>query len=168
LFRNVTLFPIQKERPSNTRQKLTIQQVNLAVAYPPATPEYLKWSKECITFNGTYHPLQVPRPRHTTLLLEAQIGGYDKSKVIMDGGSGINLIFADTFCVMNRSLTNQMVSDTTFRAIVLGKSEMASRTTFSVKKSSSRLSTGHHSIMPYSGDLRLHDSWRHLITPTSS
>jgi hypothetical protein len=28
------------------------------------------------------------------------------SKVIMDGGSGINLIFADTFCVMNRSLTN--------------------------------------------------------------
>jgi hypothetical protein len=90
------------------------------------------------------------------------------SKVIMDGGSGINLIFADTFCVMNRSLTNPMVSDTTFHGIVLRKSEMASRTTFSVKRSSLRLSTGHHSIMPYSGDLRLHDSWWHLITPTSS
>ena len=42
-------------------------------------------------------------------------------KVFMDGGSGINLIFASTLRVMNRSLTNLAPSDTTFHGIAPGK-----------------------------------------------
>lgn len=43
------------------------------------------------------------------------------SKVFMDGGSGINLIFASTLHAMNRSLTNLAPTDITFHGIVPGK-----------------------------------------------
>ena len=43
------------------------------------------------------------------------------SKVFMDGGSGINIIFADTLRKMNLSLTNLKPSDNTFHGIVPGK-----------------------------------------------
>jgi hypothetical protein len=44
------------------------------------------------------------------------------SKVFLDDGSIINLIFASTLHAMNRSMTNLWVSDTTFHGIVPGKS----------------------------------------------
>ena len=40
------------------------------------------------------------------------------SKVFMDAGSGINLIYADTLCAMNHSLTNLAKTETTFHGIV--------------------------------------------------
>jgi hypothetical protein len=46
------------------------------------------------------------------------------SKVFMDGGSGINLIFANTLRAMNLSLTNLAASDTSFHGIVPGKPEI--------------------------------------------
>ena len=112
---------IQKGCPSNRCQKLITRQVNLAVKSPPATPEYLNWSEKSITFSRADHPCQVPRPGHAALVLEAQIGGYEMSKVFMDGGSGINLIFTSTLQVMSRSLMNLAPSDTTFHGIVPGK-----------------------------------------------
>ena len=42
-------------------------------------------------------------------------------KIFMDGGSSLNLIYADTLRAMNISLTNLMPSDTSFHGIVLGK-----------------------------------------------
>ena len=80
--------------------------MHLAESSPPATPEYLNWSEGSVTFNRADHPLRVPRPGHSALVLEAQIGGFDMSRVFMDGGSGINIIFADTLRGMNRSLAN--------------------------------------------------------------
>ena len=115
---------IQKGRPTNRRQKLISRQVNLATKEPPATPEYLDWSEQNISFSRIDHPLRVPWPGHAALVLEAQIGGYEMSKVFMDGGSGINLIFANTLRAMNRSLTNLAASDTSFHGIVPGKPEV--------------------------------------------
>ena len=43
------------------------------------------------------------------------------SKVFMDGGSGLNLIFAITLKAMNISLTNLEITDTSFHGIVPGK-----------------------------------------------
>ena len=83
-----------------------------------ATPEFLNWSDTSITFDKRDHPRQVPRPGHSALVLDAQIGGYDMSKVFMDGGSGINLIFASTLRAMNISTTNLAASETSFHRIV--------------------------------------------------
>ena len=46
------------------------------------------------------------------------------SKVFMDGGSGLNLIFATTLRAMNISLTNLEATDTSFHGIVPGKLEV--------------------------------------------
>ena len=43
------------------------------------------------------------------------------SKIFMDGGSGINIIFADTLRKMNRSVENLPRSSNTFHGIVPGK-----------------------------------------------
>jgi hypothetical protein len=88
---------------------------------PPAAPEYLRWSEAAVTFSKADHPPQVPRLGHAALVLEAQIGGYEMSRVFMDGGSGINIIYANTLRDMNRSLTNLRVSKTGFHGIVPGK-----------------------------------------------
>jgi hypothetical protein len=54
-------------------------------------------------------------------VLDAQIGGFDMSKVFMDRGSGINIIFADTLEKMNISIKNLAQSENSFHGIVPGK-----------------------------------------------
>ena len=58
-------------------------------------------------------PTQVPRPGHAALVLGAQIVGYVMSKVFMDGGSGMNIIYADTLRRMKISLAASLVSSDT-------------------------------------------------------
>ncbi len=107
---------IQKGRPSNRVQKAITRQVNLATHSPPSTTEYLSGSESCITFDKRDHPPQVPRPGHCPLVLEAQIGGFDMSHVFMDGGSGINLIFASTLRAMRIPLTHHPPLSTSVEA----------------------------------------------------
>ena len=92
---------IHKGAPSKRSQKLVSKQVNMAETSPPATPEFLNWSDASITFSRADHPPKVPYPGHAALVLEAQIGGYNLSRVFMDGGSGINIIYVDTLKQMN-------------------------------------------------------------------
>ena len=54
-------------------------------------------------------------------MLEAQIGGFEMSRVFMDGGSGINLIIASTLAAMRIPQCSLEQSDTTFHGIVPGK-----------------------------------------------
>jgi hypothetical protein len=83
---------IQAVPKLNKEKKSITRQVNLAVTSPPATTEYLHWSKQPIEFNRDDHPITVPRPGNAPLVLKAQIGTYDIDRVFMDAGSGINLI----------------------------------------------------------------------------
>ena len=112
------MFMIQKGRPSNRQQKIHTRHVNMAVMAPPAIPDFLRGSETAITFNREDHPPSVYRPGHAALVLDAQIGGYAMTKVFMDGGSGINIIFADTLRRMNRSVENLPQSTNTFHGIV--------------------------------------------------
>ena len=88
---------------------------------PPATTDFLKGSETPIVFNREDHPPAVYRPGHAALVLDAQIGGYAMTKVFMDGGSGLNIIFADTLRRMNKSVENLPKSTSTFHSIVPGK-----------------------------------------------
>jgi hypothetical protein len=87
---------IQPVPKLNKVEKSITRQVNLAVTSPPVTTEYLHWSEQPIEFSREDHPITVPRPGNTPLVLKAQIGGYDVDRVFMDAGSGINLIYAKT------------------------------------------------------------------------
>ena len=96
----------------------------MATTAPPPTPEYLNWSDQMIAFSREDHPIKVPRPGHSPLVVNAQIGGFDMSKVFMDAGSAINLIYAKTLRAMNISLTNHKPSEICFHGIVPGKPEI--------------------------------------------
>nr|XP_051211406.1 uncharacterized protein LOC127328882 [Lolium perenne] len=81
-------------------------------------PEYIDWSDQSITFGKEDHPKAIPRPGHAALVLEAQIGGYNMSKVFMDGGSGRNLLFASTMKAMGLTVDMLRDSDTGFHDII--------------------------------------------------
>ncbi|KAK1619826.1 hypothetical protein QYE76_025343 [Lolium multiflorum] len=53
-----------------------------------------------------------------TSLIEAQIGGFKMSKVFMDGGSGLNLIFVDTIKSMGITMRMLEETDTCFHGIL--------------------------------------------------
>src|ERR1041385_2506043 len=115
------IYMIQEGRPSNSQQKQVTRKVFLATSAHPAVPEYLRGSETEISFSRDDHPPVVPQPGHAALVLEARIGNYDMSRVFMDGGSGINIIFTrtlDDMLIQNSTLKS---SGTTFHGIVPGK-----------------------------------------------
>lgn len=112
---------IKKSRPPNRQQKIITRQVNLTMQAPPPMPEYLDWSDQYIGFGREVHPYKILRLGHSPLVLDTQIGGYDCSRVFLDAGSALNLIYAETLRAMNISLNNLMPSDTGFHGIVPGK-----------------------------------------------
>jgi hypothetical protein len=54
------------------------------------------------------------------MVLKAQIGGYDIGRVLIDAGSGINLIYARTLKAMCISLSSLKPIDCSFHGIVPG------------------------------------------------
>ncbi|KAK1602727.1 hypothetical protein QYE76_008208 [Lolium multiflorum] len=114
---NGAVSMIQKGRPSNRAQKVISRQVFMAEKMPPPTVEYLNWSGQDIGFTIANHPQQVPRPGQSALILPAVIAGFDVSRVFIDGGSSLNLMYADTLRKMNISLANLKPTDTRFHGI---------------------------------------------------
>ncbi|KAK1626161.1 hypothetical protein QYE76_000476 [Lolium multiflorum] len=107
----------KKARPSNRAQKVISRQVFMAEKMPPPTVEYLNWSGQDIGFTIADHPQQVPRPGQSALILPAVIAGFDVSRVFIDGGSSLNLMYADTLRKMSISLANLKPTDTRFHGI---------------------------------------------------
>jgi hypothetical protein len=87
---------IQRGRPTNRIQRKRGREVFHTKHAPPASPEYLSWSEHPIRFDRSDHPPKISRLGHHALVLEAQIGGFTSKKVFMDGGSSLNLIYANT------------------------------------------------------------------------
>jgi hypothetical protein len=164
---------IQPVPKSNKEEKSITRQVNLAVTSPPATTEYLHWSEQPIEFSREDHPITVPRPANTPLVLKAQIGTYDVDRIFMDAGSGINLIYAKTLRAMHISLEFLKPTDCSFHGIVPGSANyplgwialnicFGNRKTTEEKSSTLKSWTGHLSIIRSSDDPRFHDSWQYL------
>ncbi|XP_066391163.1 uncharacterized protein [Miscanthus floridulus] len=61
-----------------------------------AAPRYLNWSQEAITFDQDDHPDYVLNPGQYPLVVNPIIGNTWLTKVLMDGGSGLNILYANT------------------------------------------------------------------------
>jgi hypothetical protein len=61
-----------------------------------AAPVYLDWFDKPITFDRGDHPNFVPSPGRYPLVVDPIIGNVRLSKVLMDGGSSLNIIYAKT------------------------------------------------------------------------
>jgi hypothetical protein len=61
-----------------------------------AVPVYLDWSDKPITFDQGDHPDCVPSPGRYPLVVDPVIGNARLTKVLMDGGSSLNIIYVET------------------------------------------------------------------------
>jgi hypothetical protein len=73
------------------------------MAVQPATPEYLRWSEVPITFNRGDHPDFIPKPMRYPLVVYPIVKDVKLNRMLVDGGSSLNLLFLKTFDQMGLS-----------------------------------------------------------------
>ena len=66
------------------------------MAGEPSTPKYLNWSKYPIQFSRKDQWTSMTNADHYPLVLGPTIFDMTVPKVLIDGGVGLNIIFADT------------------------------------------------------------------------
>jgi hypothetical protein len=74
------------------------------LAAEKAPPSFLDWSEEAITFSREDHPNRIPNPGQYPLVIDPVIDNAWFSKVMMDGGSSLNILYAHTLWLMGISL----------------------------------------------------------------
>jgi hypothetical protein len=86
-----------------------------------AAPFYLDWSDKPITFDQGDHPDRVPSPGKYPLVVDPVNGNVRLTKVLMDGGSSLNIIYAKTLGLLQIDLSMIRVGATPFHGIIPGK-----------------------------------------------
>jgi hypothetical protein len=74
-----------------------------------AAPVYLDWSGKPITFDQGDHPDCVSSPGRYPLVVDPVIGNARLTKVLMDGGSSLNIINAETLGLLGVDLVTPQV-----------------------------------------------------------
>jgi hypothetical protein len=104
---------------SKCRQKLIAREVNMTTL-GEAIPIFLKWSKTAITFDRKDHPDHIPQPGHFPLVVDPIIGKTCLSRVLMDGRSGLNLLYTETYEAMGLSRAAIRPSSAPFHGVIPG------------------------------------------------
>jgi hypothetical protein len=86
-----------------------------------AAPVYLDWSDKPITFDQGDHPDYVPSPRRYPLVVDPVIGHTRLTKILMDGGSSLNIIYVENLGLLGIDLSTIRAGATPFHGIVPGK-----------------------------------------------
>jgi hypothetical protein len=86
-----------------------------------AAPVYLDWSDKPITFDQGDHPDCVLSPGRYPLVVDPVIGNARLTKVLMDGGSSLNIIYAETLGLLGIDLSMIRAGAAPFHEIVPGK-----------------------------------------------
>jgi len=86
-----------------------------------AVPQYLNWSNTPITFNRDDHPDKVVAPGVYPLVVDPIIVNARLSKVLMDGGSSLNIIYLETLDLLGIKRTQLQSGVGGFLGVVPGK-----------------------------------------------
>jgi hypothetical protein len=86
-----------------------------------AAPVYLHWYDKPITFDQGDHPDYVPSPGRYPLVVDPVIGNARLTKVLMEGGSSLNIIYAETLGLLGIDLSMIQAGVAPFHGIVPGK-----------------------------------------------
>ena len=103
---------------SKRRQKVARREVYTA---EPATPAFLRWSEFAITFDRAEHPGAVPHLGRYPLVVDPIIGPKWLTKVLMDGGSGLNIMYAKTLDEMGVDRMNLRPVRAPFHGVIPGR-----------------------------------------------
>jgi hypothetical protein len=82
---------------------------------------YLDWSDKPITFDQGDHPDCVPSPGRYSLVVDPVIGNARLTKVLMDGGSSLNIIYAETLGLLGIDLSMIRAGAAPFHGMVPSK-----------------------------------------------
>jgi hypothetical protein len=91
------------------------------LAAEKAPPSFLDWSENAITFSREDHPNRIPNPGQYPLVVDPVIGNARFSKVPMDGGSSLNILYAHTLRLLGIGLDQLRPSTTPFHGVAPGK-----------------------------------------------
>jgi hypothetical protein len=148
------------------------------LAAEKAPPSFLDWSEDAITFSREDHPNRIPNPGQYPLVVNPVIGNAWFSKVLMDGGNNLNILYAHTLRLVGIGLDQLRPSTMSFHGVAPGKrvqplgkstcqSGSARRTTTARRRSPSRWWGSGARTTPYLGGPTTPSSWRSPTTPTS-
>jgi hypothetical protein len=104
--------------PNRRAQKATRREV---MSIEPAVPTPLRWSEVPITFSRADQWTSFSEPRRFPLVLRPVVMGSKLNKVLIDGGSGLNVLFTKTLKKMKLDITHMLTKSTSpFYGIVPG------------------------------------------------
>ena len=78
------------------------------------------WSSFPITFNRRDHPTSIRHGSSAALVLDPIIDGFHLTRVLMDGGSILNLLYQDTMRKMGINPSRIKPTKTTFKGVIPG------------------------------------------------
>ena len=86
----------------------------------PISAEFCHWSSQPITFDHRDYSASIRRAGWAALILDPIIDEYHFTRVLMDGGSSLNLIYQDTVRYMGIDPAKISHSNTTFKGLTPG------------------------------------------------
>ena len=89
-------------------------------AMEPVVPKFNPWSACPITFDRRDHPTSIRHGGSAALVLDPIIDGFHLTRVLMDGGSSLNLLYQDTVCKMGTNPSRIKPTKTTFKGVIPG------------------------------------------------
>jgi hypothetical protein len=95
--------------PSRRVQKATCREV---MSIEPVVSTPLRCSEVPITFSRADQWTSFSKPGRFPLVLKPVVAGSKLNKVLMDGGSGLNVIFTKTLKKMNLDITHMLTKST--------------------------------------------------------
>jgi len=110
-------FEGRAARLTASQRKRELQEV---CAVSTAAPAYLKWSESAITFDRSDHTNRIPNPGSYPLIVDPIFAETRLTKVLMDGGSGLNILYAETLILMGISKSRLRADASPFHGVVPG------------------------------------------------
>jgi hypothetical protein len=111
-------FMIYGGRVANASARHRKQERREVCSVKVAAPVYLDWSDKPITFDQGDHPDCVPSLGKYPLIVDPIIGNTRLTKVLMDGGNSLNIIYAETLGLLEIDLSMIRASAAPFHGII--------------------------------------------------
>ena len=83
-----------------------------------AVPTFLHWSESPIIFDQRDHPSHVARLGRYPLIIDPIVRKKRLTKVLMDGGSGLNIIYVDTLVAMHIPRSELRLAGSPFHEVI--------------------------------------------------
>jgi hypothetical protein len=114
-------FMIYGGKTSNMTSRQRKKERREVFAAEPAVPKFRKWSEQTIAFGQADHPQHIPNPGAYPLVVDPVIGNTRLTKVLMDGGSSLNLIYEETLDLLGVARSKICPGGAAFHGVAPGK-----------------------------------------------